>query len=79
MLMEKHRFDGFKLQYKVARHSQEGRNWAINEMCHVTDEVLITDKGVSIAGDYLIYGREFEMSKRGSYTTLRLGYPGVAE
>lgn len=79
MLLEKHRFDGFKLQYKVPRHSQAGRNWAINEMCHVADEVLKTADGSAIDSDYLIYGRTFELSKQGTYTTLKLGYPGVVE
>lgn len=73
MLIEKMKFDGFKIQYKVPGHGQNGINYRINEMCRVTDEVLGLDD------NYLVYGRTFEMSTRGVFTTLKLGYPGVVQ
>ena len=72
MIMERQRREGTQLIYKVARHSQNGLNWAFNRMCHVRDEVQ------GINGDYLIYGRTFALSKEsGPVTTLSLGEPGV--
>jgi prophage tail gpP-like protein len=74
MLREQQRSQGTILEYTLPGHSQAGKNWTINEMCHVTDEVL------SINADYLIYGRIFEMdSRRGPLTTVRLGPPGAAQ
>jgi prophage tail gpP-like protein len=74
MLMERMKYEGFRLEYKVPGHSQGGINWRINEMCRVTDEVLGLD------GDYLIYGRTFELSKeQGVITTLKLGLPGMVQ
>lgn len=73
MLVEKMKFEGFQLQYKVRGHSQNGANYGINKMCHVTDEVLGLDE------NYLIYGRTFEKSKQGVFTTLKVGLPGVVQ
>lgn len=73
MLLEKSRHQGFQLSYKVYGHSQNGKNWTINELCSVKDEVL------NIEGTYLIYARTFEMSKQGVYTSLKLGIPGVVQ
>lgn len=71
LLMEKQRHDGEQLTYKVKGHSQNGRNWSINELCRVTDEVS------GLAGNYLIFGRTFELTKQGSFTRLKLGPPGL--
>ncbi len=72
MLLEQMKHDGFRLEYRVSGHSQNGTNWAINKICRVTDERF------GIDGDYLIYGRAFEMSKDSGVTTrLTLGYPGM--
>ena len=73
MLLEKMKYEGFQLQYRVAGHSQNSRNYKINEMCQVTDEVFGLDDNL------LIYGRTFEMSKQGMHTTLRLGFPGMVQ
>lgn len=73
MIMEKQKYEGWHLTYKVPFHSQNGRNYAINALCHVTDEVLGLD------GDYLIYGRTMERSKQGSYTTVKIGFPGAIQ
>lgn len=73
MAIEKMRHEGKRLTYRVPGHSQSGANWGINELCHVTDEVL------GIDGVYLIYGRTFELGKdSGTITRLRLGPRGVA-
>lgn len=72
LLLEKQKHDGFQLHYKVPFHSVSGRNWSINQLCQVRDEVL------EIAGTYLICGRTLELSKSGgTVTRLKLGYPGV--
>lgn len=74
MLKEKMKHEGFQLHYKVAGHSQQADNYAINTLCHVDDEIF------EIKETYLIYGRTFEMSKdKGAVTSLRLGYPGVVQ
>lgn len=74
MLMDKMRYDGFRLNYTVAGHSQGSKNWCINELAHVIDE----DADFQLNGAYLIYGRTFEKSKdRGTTTKLRLGLPGM--
>ena len=72
MMMEKQRREGKQMIYKVGRHSQNGQNWAINKFCNIKDEKQ------GIDGDYLIYGRTFELSKQdGPTTTLKLGTPGL--
>lgn len=74
LAMEKMRHDGFRLSYTVPGHAQSGKNWAINELCDVTDE----DPNFALSGAYLIYGRTFERSKdQGSITKLSLGLPGM--
>ncbi|MFH1028480.1 MAG: hypothetical protein V1791_10805 [Pseudomonadota bacterium] len=71
LLLEKQRHEGFQLSYRVPRHSQNGRNWTINELVKVRDEKLGLDDS------YLVFGRTFELTKAGMYTRLKLGYPGV--
>lgn len=72
LALEKMRHDGFRLQYTVVGHSQQNKNWTVNELCSVRDDRLGLDDV------YLIYGRTFEMSKvNGTTTTLRLGYKGM--
>jgi prophage tail gpP-like protein len=72
LLMEKMRRDGQRLIYTVGRHSQNKQNWMINKFCHIKDEAQ------GIEGDYLIYGRTFELSKQSGPTTkLKLGLPGL--
>ncbi len=72
ILMEKHRREGTQLIYTVGRHSQNGQNWMMNKFCHIKDEKQGLD------GDYLIYGRTFEMDKQtGPITKVKLGKPGL--
>ncbi|MDR3631553.1 MAG: hypothetical protein P4L42_14620 [Desulfocapsaceae bacterium] len=73
-LMEQQRHHGYQLHYKVQGHSQNGKNWRINELCRVRDEVLGVD------GVYLIYGRTMERSRQdGTVTRLKLGMPGLVQ
>lgn len=65
--------NGFQLEYRVQGHSQNGRNWKINEICNVYDEIF------NISGNFLIYKRTFELNKDGAYTVLKLSYPGVVQ
>jgi prophage tail gpP-like protein len=72
LLLERMRHDGYQLAYRVAGHSQNGRNWRVNELCRVRDEIFGVD------ATFLIYQRRFERSKQGGSTTyLRLGPPGL--
>ena len=74
MALEKMRHDGFKLQYTVQGHSQQNKNWSINELCQITDQ----DDNFNLSDVYLIYGRTFEKSRdKGTITKLRLGLPGL--
>jgi prophage tail gpP-like protein len=73
MRQEQMKFEGFQLKYTVPFHSQNGEPWRINEICHIIDEDLEID------GDYLIYGRTLKLDKSGSYTELKLSYPGVVQ
>lgn len=60
------------LEYTVPGHSQNGRNWRTNKIVRIDDAVL------GVRGDYLIYGRTYEMSRDGGPTTrLRIGDLGV--
>lgn len=71
MLLEKQRHDGYSLAYTASLHSQNGRNWSINELCTVNDEVL------DIKRTLLIYNRRFRKNKQGSWTDIKLGPPGL--
>lgn len=73
-LLEQQRHQGYQLHYKVQGHGQNGRNWQINELCQVHDEVL------GIDGVFLIYGRSIERSRQsGTITNLKLGPPGLVQ
>ncbi|MDP2166779.1 MAG: hypothetical protein Q8J64_00420 [Thermodesulfovibrionales bacterium] len=71
ILLNKQRFEGFQLRYKTDGHGQGSRNFQVNSICHVKDEVFGLDENM------LIYGRTFEMSKAGVFTTLKLSKLGV--
>jgi len=72
LMMEKGRQEGWQYCVTVARHSQAGRNWTINELVRVTDEVQGLD------GVYLIYGRTFDLDKNlGPSTRLKIGKVGM--
>lgn len=72
LIMDMQRRQSFALTYRVPGHSQNGRNWSINELCTVEDELL------EVNGTYFIYGRRFVLSKEeGQYTELRLAPPGL--
>lgn len=72
LIMEHQRRQGSQYNYIASRHSQNGKNWGINRFCRIQDEPQGLD------GNYLIYGRTFELSKaEGPRTRLRLGEPGL--
>ncbi|MBI5550752.1 MAG: hypothetical protein HY911_04535 [Desulfobacterales bacterium] len=71
VLMDKQRFEGFTLSYRTVGHSQQGRNFQTNAVCRVLDEPWGIDT------DYLIYGRTFERSRQGVFTTVKLSKLGV--
>jgi len=72
VLLEKQQFDGYQLEYKTHGHSQGTKNWQVNAVCHVIDEVFAVEQ------DFLIYSRVFEKSKEnGVFTTLKLSKLGV--
>ncbi|OGU18145.1 MAG: hypothetical protein A2076_06020 [Geobacteraceae bacterium GWC2_53_11] len=64
----------FPLEYTVPNHSQNGKNYTVNKLATVKDEIN------KITGTYLVYGRTLNFDKQsGSTTTLRLGPPGLIE
>lgn len=71
LTLEQQRAEGFVLEYVVEGHSQRGKNWTINALCRVEDEVN------EFTGTALIYGRTFEGDKKKPLTRLRLGLPGI--
>jgi len=73
-ILEHQRHQGYQLHYKVQSHTQNDKNWQVNELCRVRDEVL------GIDGVYLIYGRTMERSRQeGTVTRLKLGMPGLVQ
>jgi prophage tail gpP-like protein len=74
MLLEKQRMASLQFSYRVQGHAQEGKNWRINRLCRVHDEILRP----AANGIFLITGRSFELDKQsGRSTEVRLGLPGV--
>jgi prophage tail gpP-like protein len=72
LTLEKFKAMRRKYEYTVPYHSQNGRNWRINELVRVDDSDMKTQKTL------LIYSRTFNMEKRqGPTTRLVLGAPGV--
>lgn len=72
LVMNQQRFQGLQLTYVLNSHSQNGKNYQTNAICHVNDEVYGYNE------KFLIYGRTFEMDENtGQITTLKLSEPGV--
>jgi len=72
LLMNRQRFAGLQLTYKVDGHGQNGKNFQTNAIAHVNDEFYGYNK------KFLIYGRIFEMDENnGRFTSLKLSEPGV--
>jgi len=71
MLLEKQRHEGYSLSYTLPLHAQNGRNWTINELCAVNDEML------GIRKTMLVFNRRFRRTKQGSWTEIKLGPPGL--
>lgn len=71
MVMDRQQHDAFGVTYKVPGFSQNGKNWSVNELVYIDDEVN------GLKDVYLIHARTFELSKEeGAQTTLRIGLPG---
>ena len=71
ILMSRQQFEGFSLTYKTSGHSQNGKNWTVNAVCRVEDDLL------DVYGDYLVYERVFEMGRQGVFTTVKLSKLGL--
>lgn len=71
MLLEKQRHEGYSISYVAPLHSQNGKNWGINKLCTVTDEVLNVNRTL------LVTSRRFRKTKAGSWTDIKLGRPGL--
>lgn len=72
LIMDKRLFEGDTIEYVMAGHGQQGRNYQPNTIAHVEDETF------GISGVFLIHARTFEMNERiGRITTLSLSKPGL--
>jgi len=71
LIMDGQKFEGWQFELKVPEHSQNGKNYTVNAVCHVQDEIL------GLNADLLCHGRTFELDKNGISTTLRLSKLGV--
>jgi len=71
LIMDGQKFEGWQLELKVPEHSQNGKNYTVNAVCHVQDEIL------DLHADLLCHGRTFELDKNGISTTLKLSKLGV--
>lgn len=72
-LMEKNRMMSNTVNYTVKGHSQNTRNWAIDELVNVDDIKL------GVRGQMLVYSRTFIGSSSQQITELKLGTPGLVE
>jgi prophage tail gpP-like protein len=74
LILDHQRFESFQLEYTVPGHSQRGRNWQANAICHVKDD----HPNIEFIGNMMIYSRIFQGNKdEGSTTTLKLSRLGV--
>ncbi|MDA8428479.1 MAG: hypothetical protein M0T70_04415 [Geobacteraceae bacterium] len=74
MIMDKGRHDGFRLVYELPRHSQAGKNYTINRMALIKDDIH------NIHGSYLVSGRTFRLDKtKGPTTSITVTLPGLVE
>ncbi|MCD4675338.1 MAG: hypothetical protein K8S18_04995 [Desulfobacula sp.] len=72
LLMNQQRLAGLQLTYNLDDHSQNGKNFQTNAICHVKDEFYGYDQ------KFLIYGRVFEMDENnGQVASLKLSELGV--
>lgn len=74
LVMERMKHEGFRVVYEMPRHSQNNKNFTINRLATVHDDVY------NIHGQYLVTGRSFKLDKQsGAITTLKLSLPGIVE
>lgn len=66
--MKKREAEGWRAEYTVSGHSQDGVNYRANRVCHIKDEVLNLDD------TFLILGRKFTLDRQdGPRTVLTVG------
>lgn len=74
LLLERMRHEALRLCYEMPRHSQNGRNYTVNRLARLRDDVH------GYHGNYLVTGRAYKLSKSdGPTTTLKLSKPGIVE
>lgn len=74
LIMERMRHESQRFCYEMPRHSQGGKNFNLNRLVRLRDDVH------GISGTYLITGRTYKLSKEdGPTTTLKLSLPGIVE
>lgn len=71
LVLNQQRYAGFQLTYVVDGHSQSGRNFQANTLCHVRDEFFGYNQ------PFFVAARTFNLGKNGTETRLRLSLPGV--
>lgn len=66
--MKRREADGWRVEYTVAGHSQDGTNYRANRVCYIKDEVFGLDDS------YLVLGRKFTLDRQnGQRTVLTVG------
>lgn len=74
LIRERMRHEALHITYEMPRHSQGPRNYSVNRLATVRDEIH------GINGTYLVTGRAFKLDKQnGPTTTLKLSLPGIVE
>lgn len=74
LIMERMRHEAERITYEMPRHSQNGKNFTVNRLATVQDEIH------DINGTYLVTGRAYKLDKSaGPTTTLKLSLPGIVE
>lgn len=74
LILERMRHEAQRITYEMPRHSQNGKNFTVNHLASVQDEIH------DINGTYLVTGRAYKLDKsNGPTTTLKLSLPGIVE
>ncbi len=74
LILERMCNEAQRLTYEMPRHSQSGKNYTVNRLARLQDDVH------NIHGTYLVTGRTYRLDKQtGPVTTLKLSLPGIVE
>jgi hypothetical protein len=73
MIMAGQQYEGWQMEVKTPAHSQNGRNYSVNEVYHVQ----IKNDVMNINSDLLCHGRAFDLDKNNITTTLKLSKLGA--